>query len=139
MATNRTNPSANGTSKPTGAVTMTASWGNTVFGIDNLLTNCIVQNETITEEDITDDTQDQKGAVVNRLSYDRHWTLQLTILTDKITSNAELSGIAESGQTDFEYAGKRWFLNNINYTGSYNAKKQYTISGERYACFPAQA
>lgn len=140
MTTNRTNPSATtaGSTKPTNALTMTASWGDTVWGIDNILANAIIQNETITEEDLTDDTQDQKNATVNRLSFDRHWTLQLTFLTDKIGSNSELSGIAESGQVDFTYAGKKWFVNSINYNGSYNAKKSYTIQAERWFNYPAQ-
>lgn len=137
MATrNESQPSMNGTTKPTNAGSIPSG---TTWGIDNLITNAIIQSETITEEDIVDDTQDQKGAMVNRLSYDRHWTLSLTFLTDQIASTGELSaGIAQSGQYDFTYGGHKWFVNNITYNGSYNSKKQYSLTAERWINYPPQ-
>ena len=55
-------PSLNGTTVPTnaGRLIREAEWG-----IDNTLSGFIVQSEDITEERITDTTQDQKGAVVS--------------------------------------------------------------------------
>lgn len=55
-------PSLNGTTVPTnaGMLIREAEWG-----IDNTLSGFIVQSEDITEERITDTTQDQKGAVVS--------------------------------------------------------------------------
>lgn len=126
-----------------GGTTLPTNAGNipseTTWGIDNLLANAIIQSESITEEDIVDDTQDQKGAMVNRLSYDRHWTLSLTFLTNQIASTGELSaGIAQSGQYDFTYAGHKWFVNGVTYNGSYNGKKQYSLTAERWINYPPQ-
>ena len=136
MARNESQPSMNGTTKPTNASSIPSG---TTWGIDNVITNAIIQSESITEEDIVDDTQDQKGAMVNRLSYDRHWTLSLTFLTDQIGSNGELSaGIAQSGQYDFSYGGHKWFVNNVTYNGSYNGKKQYSLTAERWINYPSQ-
>lgn len=126
-----------------GGTTLPTNAGNipseTTWGIDNLLANAIIQSESIAEEDIVDDTQDQKGAMVNRLSYDRHWTLSLTFLTNQIASTGELSaGIAQSGQYDFTYAGHKWFVNGVTYNGSYNGKKQYSLTAERWINYPPQ-
>ena len=137
MATNESTPSMGGTTLPTNAGNIPSE---TTWGIDNLLTNAIIQSESIAEEDIVDDTQDQKGAMVNRLSYDRHWTLSLTFLTNQIGSTGELSaGIAQSGQYDFTYAGHKWFVNGVTYNGSYNGKKQYSLTAERWINYPPQA
>ena len=137
MATNESTPSMGGTTLPTNAGNIPSE---TTWGIDNLLTNAIIQSESIAEEDIVDDTQDQKGAMVNRLSYDRHWTLSLTFLTNQIGSTGELSAnIAQSGQYDFTYAGHKWFVNGVTYNGSYNGKKQYSLTAERWINYPPQA
>lgn len=137
MATNESTPSMGGTTLPTNAGNIPSE---TTWGIDNLLTNAIIQSESIAEEDIVDDTQDQKGAMVNRLSYDRHWTLSLTFLTNQIASTGELSAnIAQSGQYDFTYAGHKWFVNGVTYNGSYNGKKQYSLTAERWINYPPQA
>lgn len=137
MAKNESTPSMGGTTLPTNAGQIPSG---TTWGIDNLLTNAIIQNESIAEEDIVDDTQDQKGAMVNRLSYDRHWTLSLTFLTNQIGSTGELSAtIAQSGQYDFTYAGHKWFVNGVTYNGSYNGKKQYSLTAERWVNYPPQS
>ena len=112
-------PSMNGTTKPTDAGTLirTEEWG-----IDNTLSGFIVQNETIAEEVITDTTQDQKGAVVSQLDYDKHYTLTLDLI----------------GDTTFAYGGHKWKLNNVSYTGTYNDKKKWNLTAERWTNFPAQ-
>lgn len=134
---NQSNPSMNG-QFPSDAygLGVGATWG-----IDNtpesgiLGSKVIIQSESITQEDITDDTQDQKGAVVNRLTYDRHYTLNLTFLTDyELSSGSSLDG--KSGTNNFVYAGYTWFINSITYNGSYNAKKSYTLNAERYQNWP---
>ena len=138
---NTSKPSAGNGTKPTNAVTLAGGFGSAgVWGIDNVLSNCIIQSESITSEDITDDTQDQKGAMVSRLTYDRHWTLNLTFLTDQADlSSGEVTAITSSGDTQFEYANAKWFVNSITYNGSYNQKKSYTINAERWQNYPSQS
>lgn len=132
MATfNQSSPSVTGGTKP---ASIGGIGGSTTWGIDNTLGNCIIQSEQISDEDITDQTQDQKGAVVNNLTYDRHKTLNLTFLTDQ-----PLSAVVESGQTDFTYGGYKWFVNNVTYNGSYNGKKQYSLTAERWCNYPANS
>ena len=76
--------------------------------------------------------------MVSQLTYDKHWSLNLTFLTKLIDANTgELTASwAETGNTTFEYAGHYWFINSITYNGSYNAKKSYTINAERWINYP---
>lgn len=124
-------PSMNGTTLPTnaGELIRGAEWG-----IDNTIDGFIVQSENISESMITDTTNDQKGAVVSQLDYDKHWTLSLTIIGD---TDAE-DKLPKAGDLTFSYGGYKWKINNVAYTGSYQAKKQWQISAERWTNFPSQ-
>lgn len=128
-------PSLNGTTLPANAGSIIRS---EEFGIDNTLANCIIQNESIMEERITDTTQDQKGAVVSQLDYDEHKTLSLTVLCDSAVAPITGTGSAfKPGETSFSYGGTTWKLTSVTYTGVYNQKKQYQITGERWKNFPS--
>ena len=130
-------PSMGGTTLPTNAGELIRG---DEWGIDNTLADCIIQSESITETVTSDDTQDQKGALVSQLDYDKRWDLSLTILCD--SAKAPVTGDSSAfsvGDTTFAYAGHKWKLTSIQYTGSYNAKKQYSLTGFRTVNFPAQA
>ena len=130
------NPSMGETTLPTNAGTLirTEEWG-----IDNVLSNCIIQTENITESRMTDDTLDQKGSLVSQLDYDARWDLNLTFIGDsaKLPVTGDSSGIAVGDMT-FEYAGKKWKITSVAYTGTYNGKKQYTLTAFRTKHFPLQ-
>ena len=127
-------PSMGGTTLPNTAGDLIR--GNE-WGIDNTLADCIIQSENITEEAITDQTQDQKGAVVSELDYDHHWTLSLTLLCDKEKAPITGTGSAfDVGDYTMTYANKKWKVKTVAYTGSYNAKKQYVVTAERWTNFP---
>lgn len=128
-------PSLNGTTLPANAGSIIRT---EEFGIDNVLADCIIQNESITQERITDTTQDQKGAVVSQLDYDEHQTLNLTVLCD--SAKAPITGSGSSfkpGQTDMSYNNTTWKITSVQYQGAYNDKKKYTITAERWKNFPA--
>lgn len=116
--------------KPTDAGTLIR--GNE-WGIDNTLSGFIVQSEDIAEEVITDTTQDQKGAVVSQLDYDQHWTLTLGVIGDTDAT------LPEVGDITFEYAGNKWKVLTVTYTGAYNDKKKWSITAERYRLWPSQS
>ena len=139
MATfNKSDPS-NGTSgtfpETAGTMIKTAQWG-----IDNSLSGWIIQSESITREAITDTTQDQKGAVVSQLDYDEHFTLTLNMIggTGGAGDGTEDAKLPEVGDTAFAYAGKNWKVTNVTYNGSYQDKKSYTVTAERWTNFPVQ-
>ena len=139
MATKiESSPSTNGTTLPTTAGSLIRS---DEWGIDNTLTGFIIQSEDITEETISDTTQDQKGAVVSQLDYDKHWTLNLVVIGDTSTAPIVGSGTTNPvvGDTAFTYNGNTWKVNSITYNGAYNDKKKWTIVAERWINFPASA
>ena len=129
-------PSMGDTTFPTDAGTLISA---EEWGIDNVLSNCIIQTENITESRMSDDTLDQKGALVSQLDYDSRWDLNLTFIGDaaKLPVTGDSSGIAVGDMT-FEYAGKKWKITSVAYTGTYNGKKQYTLVAFRTKHFPAQ-
>ena len=131
------NPSMGETTLPTnaGELIRTEEWG-----IDNVLSNCIIQTENITESRMTDDTLDQKGSLVSQLDYDSRWDLNLTFIGDsaKLPVTGDSSGIAVGDMT-FEYASKKWKITSVTYTGTYNGKKQYTLVAFRTKHWPQQS
>lgn len=110
------------------------------WGIEDVISSAIVQSVNITEEVITDTTQDQKGAVVSQLDYDRHWTMSMELIGDSgVLGTGEApstSGIVP-GNITFEYNGHNWKVTSFAYTGTYNDKHKYTMSAERWTNFPA--
>ena len=128
------NPSMGETTLPTNAGTLirTEEWG-----IDNVLSNCIIQTENITESRMSDVTQDQKGATISILDYDAQWDLNLTVIGDsaKLPITGDSSTFAV-GDTTFTYASKKWKVTSVAYTGTYNGKKQYTLTAFRTKHFP---
>lgn len=127
-------PSMNGTTKPTdaGSLIRGSQWG-----IDSTLSGFIVQDVNINEERITDTTQDQKGAVVSQLDYDKHWTGSMNVIGGDGSETGAVGNIVP-GDTTFSWAGNKWKVTSVAYQGNYADKKKYTISFERWANFPAQ-
>lgn len=115
-----------------GDVIRTAQWG-----IDARLSGFIIQDVQITTERVTDDTQDQKGALVSQLDYDERYTGTMTVIGGDGSEDGTVGGIA-IGDTAFEWANKKWKVTGLQYTGNYADKKRYEISFFRSALFPSQ-
>lgn len=132
MANINSEPSMNGTTKPTDAGTLVrgANWG-----IDATLSGYIIQDLTLTEERITDTTQDQKGAVVSQLDYDKHYVCNFTAIGGDGTEGTPTA--LSVGNIDFSFGGKNWKVQSCTYTGNYADKKKYAVSLERWNNFPA--
>lgn len=125
-------PSVNGTTLPANAGSMirTDQWG-----IDSTLTGFIIQDVSIAEEAITDVTQDQKGAVVSELDYDKRWTGTMTVIGGDGSEDGSVGSLSV-GDTTFSWASKTWKIDNITYRGNYQSKKMYDISFHRNVNFP---
>ena len=123
------------TTTPTDAGTLIrdAQWG-----IDATLSGYIIQDVTINTSRMTDPTQDQKGAVVSELDYDERWDGTMTVIGGSTEDPDELPNIA-TGDTTFTWAGKKWKIQGVQYTGNFQSKKQYQITFYRYKNFPAQS
>lgn len=128
-------PSVNGTTKPTdaGALIRTSQWG-----IDATLSGFIIQDVQISEEEVVDVTQDQKGATVSELTYDKKWTGSMTVIGGDGSEDGSVGSILV-GDTTFAWAGHKWKVDSVTYTGTYNDKKKYSVSFHRFVNFPAQS
>ena len=108
------------------------------FGIDATLSGYIIQDVQINTSRTVDTTQDQKGAVVSELDYDCRWDGTMTVIGGSVEDPDELDGIA-TGDTAFTWAGKKWKIQSVQYTGNFASKKMYQITFYRFRNFPAQA
>lgn len=127
-------PSVNGTTHPTNAGDLIRS---SQWGIDAILSGFIIQDVSINESRITDDTQDQKGALVSQLDYDQHWEGSMNVIGGDGSEDGSV-GDLEVGDTTFTWAGHKWKITSIQYQGNYADKKKYTINFFRNTNFPPQ-
>ena len=127
-------PSMNGTTNPASAGTLIRG---EQWGIDATLSGFIIQDVQISEERITDDTLDQKGALVSQLDYDSRWNGSMTVIGGDGSEDGSVGGL-QVGATDFEWAGKKRKITNITYQSTYNDKKKYSVTFFRSTNFLSQ-
>lgn len=128
-------PSMNGTTNPAnaGSIIRGSQWG-----IDSTLSGFIIQDVQIAEERVTDDTLDQKGALVSQLDYDSRWNGTMTVIGGDGSEDGSVGNLS-CGDTSFTWAGHKWKITGITYQGTYNDKKKYSISFFRAVNFPSQS
>ena len=107
------------------------------YGIDAVLSGYIIQNVSISKSRTSDDTYDQKNALVSQLDVDERWDMSMTVIGGS-DEDATLAGL-EVGDTTFTWNGKKWKLAGVRYQGSYDTKKAYTINSFRTTNFPKRA
>ena len=106
------------------------------YGIDAVLSGYIIQNVSISKSRTSDDTYDQKNALVSQLDVDERWDMSMTVIGGS-DEDATLDGL-EVGDITFTWNGKKWKVNSCTYNGTYNDKKSYSITAFRTTNFPAQ-
>ena len=107
------------------------------YGIDAILSGYIIQNVSISKSRTSDDTYDQKNSLVSQLDVDCRWDMQMSIIGGS-NEDCELENL-EVGDISFQWNGKKWKILGIQYQGSYDSKKAYTISAFRTTNFPKQS
>jgi len=102
-------------------------------GIVRTLAGYILQNESIKEAPLSEETDDQNGARADEEVYDHRFDLSLTAVSKTSTRTPP-------AHTDdlIEYAEKKWKVDEIEEAGSYNGKLRFNIRAHRYDNFPAQ-
>ena len=109
------------------------------WGIDSTLPGLIVTGASMTHSAMTDDTLDQKGAVVSQLDYDHQYGLTLDVIGGSAEDGTLSAGNAtySVGDTSFSWGDATWKITGITYTGSFQDKKRYQINCVRFTNFPA--
>lgn len=107
-------------------------------GVSNTLAaaDYVVETETITEANRAEEVPNQDGAIVNELDYDKRYDLSLTCHSSKASQTAAPATV---GAVDFDYAGAKWKVDNVQEAGSYNGLRRWTIAAHRYTGFPKQS
>lgn len=110
------------------------------WGIDGVLSGCIIQSVSIQKERITDTTQDQKGAVCSQLDYDEHYAMDMEVIggaaEDGSIVNNSGDVIAQAGDLSFWWANRYWKVTSTSFMGSFQDKKRYSIHAESWRNFP---
>lgn len=109
------------------------------YGIDSTINGYIIQSISLAHEAIKDTTQDQKNATVSELDLDHHYTATLEVIggSSEDGSLSATGGNIEVGDTSFSFAGKTWKVTGVNFNGSYQDKKKYSVTLERWTNFPS--
>ena len=107
------------------------------YGIDAVLSGYIIQNVSISKSRTTDDTFDQKNALVSQLDVDERFDMSMTVIGGS-DEDASLDGLVV-GDTTFTWNGKKWKITSCTYNGVYNDKKSYSLTAFRTTNFPKQA
>jgi hypothetical protein len=108
-------------------------------GIQNTLAGFVIENETITETPVQEDTDDQMGARADEQVYDTRTDLRLTVYG--ASPEADISNITPplaSGGKKIVYGGKTYKVDSIEEAGTYNGKRRWNISAHKYDNFPEQ-
>lgn len=123
---------------PTNDISAVVPQTDAAWGITDVLSSghVILQNVDISEERITDTTQDQTGAVVSQLDYDKHWTLDITFIGPRSFNPAPIN--AAPGSVTFLFRDHNWKVLTLTETGAYNDKVKFNLTAERWNNYPAQ-
>lgn len=111
------------------------------YGIDFLFPGFIVQSAQITQSVTSDDTYDQKNALVSQLDLDHVYSATVEVIGGK-TEDGTVEGDSETavinvGDIAYNFAGHNWKVTGVTYTGSFQDKKRYSVTLARWTNFPA--
>ena len=104
-------------------------------GIANTLSGYVVETETITPADRSEEVPDQTGAIADEISYDTRTDLRLTVRSAKASVTAPP---ATAGSKAFSYADSTWKVDSVEEAGIYNGLRRWNINAHKFTNFPAQ-
>ena len=104
-------------------------------GIQHTLENFVIETESITPADRSEEVPDQQGAIADEINYDIRTDLRLTVRSSKASVTAPP---ATAGSKAFSYADSTWKVDSVEEAGSYNGLRRWNINAHKYTNFPAQ-
>ena len=113
--------------------TVPAQISGSARGIVNTLDGYIIQNETIDDSDISEQTPDQNGAIADDTTYDTKYDLSFTVIS---TSAATARPAASGDIIQYGNPAKYYKVKKCSEAGTYNAHRRRTITAEAWANFP---
>ena len=76
---------------------------------------------------------------MHELDYDKHYTCTLQVIGTGTLPEVGAENFAFTAGTDEVGGTVKWKVQSVTYNGSYNDKKKYTISLERWTNYPANS
>jgi hypothetical protein len=107
-------------------------------GISNVLKDFVVETESITDNDVSEQVPDQNGAIADEIKYDKRTDLRLTVRS----ANASVSTDPAAIGTLLQYpssSGAKYKVDSVEEAGSYNGLRRWNITAHKYENFPAQS
>ena len=110
-------------------------------GIQNTLSNFVIENEEFNDTTVQEDFDDQNGARADEKVYDNRKDITLTIYGANANADVEdlKTAIANSGGFTITYGGAKYKIDSIREAGTYNSRRRWTITGHKFDNFPAQS
>ena len=108
------------------------------YGIDFLFPGFIVQSASITQSVNDDITYDQKNSIVSRLDLDHIYDATVEVIGGS-TEDGTLSsttGEIQVGDIAYNFAGHDWKVTSVQYNGSFQDKKRYSVTLQRSTNYP---
>lgn len=106
-------------------------------GIAHTLTDFVVESESITDNDVSEQVPDQNGAITDEIKYDKRTDLRLTVRSAK----AAVSNPPAAIGTLLQYpssGGAKYKVDSVEEAGTYNGLRRWNIVGHKFENFPAQ-
>lgn len=106
-------------------------------GIANVLTNFVVETESITDNDVSEQVPDQNGAIADEIKYDKRTDLRLTVrsATTGTTAPATIGTLLQYPSS----GGAKYKVDSVEEAGSYNGLRRWNITAHKYENFPSQS
>ena len=104
-------------------------------GIQHTLENFVIETESITPADRSEEVPDQKAAIADEIHYDTRTDLRLTVRS----ATADATAPTTAGATTFTYAGSNWKVDSVEEAGSYNGLRRWNINAHKYENWPPQS
>ena len=102
-------------------------------GITNTLSGFVVETESITANDVSEQVPDQLGAIADEINYDTRTDLRLTVRS----ANATVSAPPASIGSVLTYGGTKYHVDSVEEAGSYNGLRRWNINAHRFVNYPS--
>lgn len=112
--------------------TVPASITGSARGIARTITGFVIEDESITTQDICEPLPDQNGAIAGESSYDQRINLSITCYS----ASASTTAPATVGST-ITYGTVKYKVDSCREAGTYNGRRRWTIEAHRYTNYPA--
>lgn len=116
------------------ATTNPAPSDESARGIAQTLSGYVAQNVTVTRSPVRQEYPDQQGAIRGGAEYDERFELTATVYSESSSREAPFAG-----ESRIDFDGKRWALDSVEESGTYNDVLRWTVRAHRFTNWPSSA